>query len=246
MTRVGLHAARSARERGFSAVEVIVSMTVFVIGAAGVIAMQRAAIRGNMEARQLDMGSAIAREWMERLQRDAARWGSLDSNGNPVPLSKTLWLKDTGTAPTAGVTSFASAGGGGWTYPPMQGGAWTLPTVGTPIKEGVVIPGSPGGSPAFDLLGRECATPGNCSNNVRAMFCAQYRLQAVLHEPPTSIALDQTTLIRAEVRVFWPRGFQGAPAGFCTTSDTVVDDPVAGPRRYIYLYSSTVLRETRS
>lgn len=65
---------RAPKVRGYTAVEVLLSMTVFAIGAAGVIAMQRTAVQGNLDARRLDVANSIARAWTERLRRDAMTW----------------------------------------------------------------------------------------------------------------------------------------------------------------------------
>ena len=61
-------------ERGYTAVEVMMSMTLLLIGAVGVMAMQRAAVQGNTDAREMDVASSIARAWLERAERDSALW----------------------------------------------------------------------------------------------------------------------------------------------------------------------------
>jgi prepilin-type N-terminal cleavage/methylation domain-containing protein len=62
------------RARGYTAVEVLVSLSIVLIGAAGVISMQRATIQGNVDARRMDMATAIARQWVERLRADSMLW----------------------------------------------------------------------------------------------------------------------------------------------------------------------------
>ena len=61
-------------ERGYTAVEVMMSMTLLLVGAVGVMAMQRAAVQGNMDAREMDVASSIARAWLDRAERDATLW----------------------------------------------------------------------------------------------------------------------------------------------------------------------------
>jgi type II secretory pathway pseudopilin PulG len=61
-------------ERGYTAVEVMMSMTLLLIGAVGVMAMQRAAVQGNADAREMDVASSIARAWLERAERDSSLW----------------------------------------------------------------------------------------------------------------------------------------------------------------------------
>jgi prepilin-type N-terminal cleavage/methylation domain-containing protein len=61
-------------QRGYTAVEVMMSMTLLLVGAVGVMAMQRAAVQGNTDAREMDVASSIARKWMERAERDSTLW----------------------------------------------------------------------------------------------------------------------------------------------------------------------------
>jgi type IV pilus assembly protein PilV len=63
-----------ARARAYTAVEVLVSLAVLAVGAAGVIAMQRTAIRGDVDVRKLDVANEVARTATERLRLEADRW----------------------------------------------------------------------------------------------------------------------------------------------------------------------------
>ncbi|HVH47923.1 MAG TPA: prepilin-type N-terminal cleavage/methylation domain-containing protein [Labilithrix sp.] len=94
---------RRAR-RGYTVVEVLSAMTLFAIGAAGVIGMQRATIQGGMDARNFDIATNIAREWQGRLQRDALQWTEPNSIVSASNLDSTLWLD-------------AANIGGGWIVP---------------------------------------------------------------------------------------------------------------------------------
>lgn len=60
--------------RGYTAIEVLIAMTVMAIGAGAVMTMQKASIQGNLDARKLDVATSIARMWQERLQADATLW----------------------------------------------------------------------------------------------------------------------------------------------------------------------------
>ena len=96
-----------ARSSGYTAVEVLLSMTVLAIGAAGVMSMQKAAIQGNNDARQLDTANAIAHTWMDRLRTDATTWtlpSTVIANSATSNLGTTQWLGNTLSAfflPTA-------------------------------------------------------------------------------------------------------------------------------------------------
>ncbi|HXX68542.1 MAG TPA: prepilin-type N-terminal cleavage/methylation domain-containing protein [Polyangiaceae bacterium] len=72
----------SAGSRGYTAVEVLLAMTVLVIGAAGVMSMQKTSIQADLDARKMDVANAIARAWIERLERDAMKW-TLPSTASP-------------------------------------------------------------------------------------------------------------------------------------------------------------------
>jgi type IV pilus assembly protein PilV len=121
-----LHAKRSSA-RGYTAVEVLMAMTLLAIGAAGVIGMQRATIQGGEDARRFDMATNIANEWLSRLQKDAAFWRTQQdlTLADTMGFNNTLWLKNI----DACANKFCT--------PPMPAGA----------PDGV--------SPAFDVFGRD-------------------------------------------------------------------------------------------
>ncbi|MGH7437241.1 MAG: type II secretion system protein [Polyangiaceae bacterium] len=63
-----------AAARGYTIVEVLLAMTVLIIGAAGVMTMQKASMQGNLDARKTDLATNIGRMWIERIQRDSMSW----------------------------------------------------------------------------------------------------------------------------------------------------------------------------
>ena len=149
----GQHPARTRASRGYTAVEIMLSIAVLGIGAAGVMSMQRAAIQGNADARMLDMGTAIARQWVERLRRDAVTWTQPDeaTGGGATanwekPNTSLIW--QIGESAVAGT----------WVTPAVQ--TWTQGT-------SVTI-----NSPAADILGRDVAGTTSFPN---AVFCTQLK-----------------------------------------------------------------------
>jgi type II secretory pathway pseudopilin PulG len=74
------------RAAGYTAVEVMLALTVLLISTAGVMSMQKASIQANVDARKLDMANSIARTWLDRLATDSLTWNA--NNG----LTQTLWL----------------------------------------------------------------------------------------------------------------------------------------------------------
>lgn len=90
MTTLATKTRRS--KRGYTVVEILSAMTLFAIGAAGVISMQRVTIQGGIDARNFDMATNIAREWDARLQRDALAWTEPNSLTSASNLNSTRWL----------------------------------------------------------------------------------------------------------------------------------------------------------
>jgi prepilin-type N-terminal cleavage/methylation domain-containing protein len=120
-----------SRKRGYTAVEVLLSLTVLAIGASAVMSMQKAAVQGNLDARKTDMANAIAREWIGRIRRDASQW-TLPSPG----------------AALNGVSNFANAKLLG-----HVGNGWSLPDD--------YVTQTPSISPGFDILGNDVAPNAN-------------------------------------------------------------------------------------
>jgi type IV pilus assembly protein PilV len=97
---------------GYTAAEVMMAITLFAIGGSGVIAMERAAIQGNVDARRMDQANAIANEWADRLSRETSLWGSQPPR---LPVASMPML-------SAGYVQAYP----GWTNPPIP----SSPTVG--------------------------------------------------------------------------------------------------------------------
>jgi hypothetical protein len=101
-------------------------------------------------------------------------------------------------------------------------------------------------SPGFDILGRDVT---NLATD--AHFCANVRLtwlvpQALPGEPG---------LIRADVRVLWPRDLYNSPiggsaSGFCTTAVATQDNPdlftLGQQPKYHAIYVTTTIKENAS
>ena len=102
-------------------------------------------------------------------------------------------------------------------------GKWHLPSqrIGD-----TAVDGTPVNSPGFDILGFDQTALGTNSN---VMFCVNTRMTVLV---PGS-------LIRAEVKVFYPRGVDVTPAaGFCAADPTTDDTNL-----YHYVYAVTAIRK---
>ncbi len=194
---------RRARAAAYTAVEVLMSITVLTIGAMGVMAMQRAAVQGNVDAREMDQAQAIARQWLDRLTRDATLWTpSQIPSVPPANLSSALLVNENLT--------------GQWFVPKAR-----MTTSGQQFDDE---------SAGFDILGRDMTSLAT-GNGLR--YCVNLRL--------TPATTDQT-LIRAEVRVFWPRNLTAAPdPKYCEQTPPAALDTQTDI--YHFVYAVTALRQ---
>lgn len=85
---------KSKRLRGYTLIEVAVALAVLAVGAAGVIAIQKATGLGSVNARNVTTANRIASKWAERLQSDALSWNTISGYG------ASNWLKEA-TLPAA-------------------------------------------------------------------------------------------------------------------------------------------------
>ena len=92
-------------QQGFTLIEVMMAMSVMVVGALGIMAMQQASTRGNMNARQLTTGTEVTQLWLERVRRDAMGWNVPDS---VVGVAGTQFLRN---LPAAGTVDWFTPAG---------------------------------------------------------------------------------------------------------------------------------------
>lgn len=89
-------ARRGPRGRqGYTLIEVVMAIGVLTAGAVGIMALQQAATRGNMESRQMTTATQLAQRWVERLRRDGLAWRT-GTMVVPVPvtvLANTTYLQ---------------------------------------------------------------------------------------------------------------------------------------------------------
>jgi prepilin-type N-terminal cleavage/methylation domain-containing protein len=167
-------------DRGFTAVEVLIAMTVMFIGAAAVMAMQKTSVTANLDARKADVAANIARTWVERLRRDAMAYTQPSASNAASNLPASLKAN-------------------------LDSGAWFRPTADMLGNQGVPGPVE-NVSYAFDILGRDLAATDIAAPNVQ--FCAEARLTTLVNNPA---AANAPVVIRADVRVLWPRGIPSVP-----------------------------------
>lgn len=84
---------RSRRQRGYTAVELMMSIGVFGIGIAGVMQMQKITSLANQNAKNLAIATHIAESWLDTLAADATAWNHPSAGFDASDLPETFWLK---------------------------------------------------------------------------------------------------------------------------------------------------------
>jgi hypothetical protein len=74
------------RTRGYTVVELMMSLAVFATGVTGIIAMERATVSSNQLAKNVTIANAIAQSWLSQLAADGTLWTSQWS------VTQTTWL----------------------------------------------------------------------------------------------------------------------------------------------------------
>lgn len=194
-----------SQQRGYTAIELLMSIAIFGIGVSGAIAMQKVTASSNLHAKNLAIATHIAESWMDMLATDAVSWNSPSTAAGPTPdISDTVWLQK--------VAANAN-----------NANSWFLPGYSAALKFG----------PGFDALGNP-VNPTVNPNDVR--FCSHLRL-SWLYQPTAT----GNGLIRAEVRVFWPRDGQGLTATTCSTAE--VTNVGGAVQTFHFVQKITAIRE---
>ena len=104
-------ASRAARRcaGGYTAVEILMSLSVLAVGVIGVFSMEKVTISSNVHAKNLALATHIAQGWLGMLEAEASIWSSA-----PDSINNTTWLK---TAP-ANTTWFRPTFVGGSSFGP--------------------------------------------------------------------------------------------------------------------------------
>ena len=163
-------------ERGFTLIEVMMALTILFIGVMGVVAIERATIMSNVDARQVTTASNVARTWLERLQADAAAWNHPSSFNPQSDLNAdTVYLKNYNT---------------GWFLP--------LPAGTTPYwSNGFDINGNDVVVAGTDII--------YCANIRLTPVYLDPLCQVSAGNPAPACAAATPSLMRAEVRVSWSK-----------------------------------------
>lgn len=80
--------------RGYTLVELLMSLFIFSIGVSGVMAMQKVTVTSNQHARDLAVATQIAQAWVSQLQTDAIAWNQPSASNPTDDLGDTRWLSN--------------------------------------------------------------------------------------------------------------------------------------------------------
>jgi type II secretory pathway pseudopilin PulG len=199
--------------RGYTAIEVLLAITVLMIGAAGVMTMQKASIQSNLDARKLDIANSIAHTWLERLATDATGWtGPVQKVTTVNNITNTTWLA-------------GNLGTGNFFLPPVPGG----------------YPAAEGKSPAFDILGRDLdlADAPNAIFCTHVKIDPIANNPNLLPGNPDSL-LRATVIVFWKKQLVQSAG---TPAGNCTKYFDVAADEAANPGTWHIVYAVTGVRK---
>jgi prepilin-type N-terminal cleavage/methylation domain-containing protein len=83
---------RARRQRGYTAVELLMAISIFAIGVSGIIAMEKVTVSANQHAKQLAIATHIAEAWLDQLNADAALWNHPSPGNTLSDITDAQWL----------------------------------------------------------------------------------------------------------------------------------------------------------
>lgn len=86
---------RSRRKaRGYTAVELLMSVAILSIGVTGVVAMQKVTITSNQHAKNLAIATQIGQAFIDQLRADSLSWNHPSAQNLASDLNQTVWLSN--------------------------------------------------------------------------------------------------------------------------------------------------------
>jgi prepilin-type N-terminal cleavage/methylation domain-containing protein len=79
-------------KRGYTAVELLMAISIFGIGVSGIIAMEKITSASNAHAKNLAIATHIAESWLDMLATDATTWTAPGAPGASGLIGNTTWL----------------------------------------------------------------------------------------------------------------------------------------------------------
>lgn len=81
MSQIAKRRPTSARRRGFTLIEIMISLAIAGTALVAIFSMQESVARGNALSREMTTATAATRVWAERLKRDTLLWTGVSPNG---------------------------------------------------------------------------------------------------------------------------------------------------------------------
>ena len=134
-------------ERGFTLLEVMMALTVLAIGMLGIVALQAATVGSTQDANQFQTANAVARTWIQRLQRDALRWNHPSQYNTADDIGDTAWVQ----------------------LADSSANKWVRPNAVDALELGA--------SPAFDRNGNDVRLDDKVGMADNAVYCTHIRLR---------------------------------------------------------------------
>ncbi len=210
---------RASRARGYTFVELLMSLAVLSIGVTGVVAMQKTTLVSNQHAKNLAIATQIAQAWTDALHADGIEWNHPSARRTASDLATdTVWLSTLGG--TVGTMT-----------------NWFRPNWDATRQFG----------PGFDIQGKPVDT-SVAARVQQVRFCTHIRLSWLHRDTGETVGNQRTTsgngLIRTEVRVFWVRdGQTGHVGGDVCGGNTTTAVIGADTTRYHFVYQVSAVRQ---
>ncbi len=207
--------ARRHRRRGFTMIELMMSLAVMTVGAAALFSLQGFIARANLYSRRVAQATEIADRWIERLRTDALIWNQ------PGP---------TGVATTAYLTQAI--------IEVDATDAW-LQAAGNQINQ---VNATLGHSAGADLYGNDVA-PLISGNQQRIAFCTHYRLRWMADDPAAETSLRAEVRVFWPKAGSGATLAVASPLCAMTGNGTLdVSSPADGVDDFHAVYAATVIR----
>lgn len=87
-------AGSRVRARGYTAVELLMSVAILSIGVTGVVAMQKVTVTSNQHAKNLAIATQVGQAWIDQLRADALSWNHPSAQSPASDLNQTVWLNN--------------------------------------------------------------------------------------------------------------------------------------------------------
>ncbi len=146
----------SRAARGYTVVELLMSIAVLAIGVSGLVAIQKVTVSSNLNAKNMAIANQIAQSWTGQLEAEAALWPDVGSMG------LTPWI-----AQGNGALSWFRP-----SYDPLRGFGAAFDALGNPMADDV------GARFCVDLNLSNMTGPGATSGLTRAEVRVVWRAEA--------------------------------------------------------------------